>query len=76
MKTRFEVWDVETGNAIDAFPDEDAALAFVRAAIEEFGDDSARTLALIADSGVSGKVTTVAVDTELAERARAAAVAA
>lgn len=74
MKIRFEVWDVETGNAIDAFPDEDAAPAFGRSAIGEFGGDYARTLALIADDP-AGDVTTIAIGAELAERARAAAVA-
>jgi hypothetical protein len=74
MRIRFEVWDIETGNAIDAFPDEEAALAFVRSAIDEFGDDYALTLALLADDP-GGEVTTVATGAELAERARAAAVA-
>jgi hypothetical protein len=70
MKPRFEVWDVETSNVIDAFPNEDAALAFVRSAIDEFGDDYARTLALLADEP-AGDVTTIAIGAELTERAHA-----
>jgi hypothetical protein len=71
----YELWDVETGNMIDCYDREDDALALVRSAIGQFGEDYAESLALLFED-VAGNLTQFAAGAELAERARAASVAA
>jgi hypothetical protein len=71
----YELWDVETGNMIDCYDRESDALALVRSGIVQFGEDYAATLALLFEDP-AGNLTQMAAGTELAERARAAAVAA
>ncbi len=46
MKSRYELWDLSTGNIIGTFDTADDALEIVRNAIEDWGRDEAATLAL------------------------------
>jgi hypothetical protein len=71
----YELWDTETGNMIDCYDHEDDALALVRAGTIQFGVSYAETLALLREDE-TGNLTQIAAGIELAERARAAVVAA
>jgi len=66
MKVIYELWDDDTGNLLDAYDTERAALKDVRATIETDGRDAVATWALLRDDEKSPAKTVVATDAELA----------
>lgn len=46
MRDSYELWDLETGNCLDVFDDEEAALAAVREIAEQDGPGSVLPLGL------------------------------
>jgi hypothetical protein len=67
----FELWEIRSGNLIDTFPSEAAALEEVRATIVEFGREAVATYALAHETGRRTRL--IAEGEELADRAVAAA---
>jgi hypothetical protein len=69
---RFELWDLTTRNVTGFFPTEAAALAAVRAAIQEHGRVYAEAFALIRED-TRGRSRTIARGSDLIDRALRAA---
>ena len=65
----YELWEMRTGNLVASFSHERDALALVRDAIREHGQDYVMTLALVHEDE-SGRAAAVSEAGELIERAR------
>lgn len=61
----YTIFDVESGNAVDSFADEDAALGEMRAAIAAHGPGIAVSWILIAYSAATGERREIAEGDEL-----------
>jgi hypothetical protein len=54
MKTHYELWDVETGNLIGSYEQEELALNMVRALVEANGQEYVNVLELGCEDEQSG----------------------
>ncbi len=68
----YELWEMQTGNLVASFSHEGDALALVRDAMRDHGQDYALTLALVREDE-NGRSTALAAAGELIERAQASA---
>ncbi len=66
MKAIYELWDDDTGNLLDAYDTEQAALKEVRSTIQIDGRDAVATWTLLRDDTKSPAKTVVATGAELA----------
>jgi len=66
MRTIYELWDYDTGNLLDAYDSEQAALKEVRAAMHVDGRDAVATWALLRDDKTRLAKTVIAAGAELA----------
>lgn len=51
METTFQLWDRESNNIVDEYATEDAALAVLRAWLDQYGPEAIEGLALTCDRG-------------------------
>ena len=66
MKVVYELWDYDTGNLLNAYDTEQAALTEVRAAVLIEGRDAVATWALLRDDTKSPAKTVIATGADLA----------
>ncbi|HET8524996.1 MAG TPA: hypothetical protein VFL82_17315 [Thermomicrobiales bacterium] len=68
----YELWDIESGNLINAWESEGEALAEVRAFLDAFGPPAVESWTLLRDDDPDQDLVVVAEGAALAARARAA----